>query len=75
MPPSKRALQQLRNQATSHYISMKTFSDFCDQAGDAVLLHIICSCDDPGDMFDIIVSIKRFAVCACSVSLSLCLFL
>ena len=59
MPPSKRALQQLRNQATSHYISMKTFSDFCDQAGDAVLLHIICSCDDPGDMFDIIVSIKR----------------
>ena len=64
MPPSKRALQQLRNKATSRYISMTTFSEFCDQAGDAVLLQIVSSCDDPGDMFAIIVGIKRFAVCA-----------
>jgi len=37
MPPSKRALQQLWNQAASRYISMTTFSEFCDQAGDAIL--------------------------------------
>ena len=49
--PSKRALQQFRNRAKSRRISMTTFSEFCDQTGDAVLLHIICSCDDPGDMF------------------------
>ena len=64
MPPSKRALQQLRNMARSRHISMTTFAEFCDRAGDAVLLQIVSSCDDPGDMFAIIVGIKRFAVCA-----------
>ena len=62
--PSKRALQQFRNRAKSRRISRMIFSEFCDQAGDAVLLQIVSSCDDPGDMFAIIVGIKRFAVCA-----------
>ena len=61
MPPSQRALQQLRNRATSYYIGKTTFREFWDRAGDAVLFNISFSCDDPGDMFAIIVSIKQFA--------------
>ena len=57
--PSKRALQQFRDRAKSRRISMTTLSEFCDRAGDAVLLQIVFSCDDPGDMFNIIVSIMR----------------
>ena len=36
-------------------------SSFFDQAADDVLFNIVFSCDDPGDMFAIIVSIKQFA--------------
>ena len=64
MPPSQRALQRLRLHPRG-----RTFWEFCDQAGDKVIENIILSCDDPGDMFAIIVSTKQFAMRACSVSL------
>ena len=44
-----------------------------DQAADDVLFNIVFSCDDPGDMFAIIVSIKQVATGVCSITLSLCL--
>ena len=56
MPPSQRVLQRLLHPRE------RTFWEFCDQAGDKVIENIILSCDDPGDMFAIIVGIKRFAV-------------
>ena len=63
MPPSQRVLQRLLHPRE------RTFWEFCDQAGDKVIENIILSCDDPGDMFAIIVSTKQFAMRACSVSL------
>ena len=48
-------------------------SSFFDQAADDVLFNIVFSCDDPGDMFAIIVSIKQVATGVCSITLSLCL--
>ena len=49
MVPSQRALQRLRNEATSYYISKATFREFCDRAGNAVIWNIIFSCNDPDD--------------------------
>ena len=56
-------------------LRISCFADFCNQADVEVLLKIAISCDDPRDMFNVIVAVKWIATGVCSVSLSLCLFL